>query len=123
MDKWDREVFSEQLKKNGNHPNAKYIDIDEDPETQIDCEMERLAIAKSQLADSEAPGLILIPCLVIFSSDYQSSDAHILSNSSIDPFETDCDADIYADDPPIDISATILEAPTQVLSYLLISCC
>ena len=63
MEEWDREVFSEQLKKSGNHPNTEYIDVDEDPDTQINREMERLAIAESQLASD---GSILILCLVIF---------------------------------------------------------
>jgi len=63
MEEWDQEVFSKQLKKSGNHPNTEYIDVDEDPDTQINREMERLAIAESQLASD---GSILILCLVIF---------------------------------------------------------
>ena len=67
MDEWDREVFSEQLKKSGNHPDSEYIDVDEDPDTQIDREMERLAIAESQLADTPCfAGSILILFLVTF---------------------------------------------------------
>jgi len=67
MDEWDWEVFSEQLKKSGNHPDSEYIDVDEDPDTQIDREMERLAIAESQLADTPCfAGLILILFLVTF---------------------------------------------------------
>ena len=63
MEEWDQEVFSKQLKKSGNHPNTEYIDVDEDPDTQINREMERLAIAESQLASDSS---ILILCLVIF---------------------------------------------------------
>jgi len=67
MDEWNREVFSKQLKKSRNHPNSEYIDVDEDPDTQIDREMECLAIAESQLADTPCfAGSILILFLVTF---------------------------------------------------------